>query len=113
MNSERELRAPDIAAGAANDAGHDAGRGVRPAASSGVPLRDTVRRAIHGYFDSLDGADADNLYDLVLTQIEPPLLEAVLERTGNNQSLTARILGLNRGTLRKKMKRYGLLDDPS
>jgi Fis family transcriptional regulator, factor for inversion stimulation protein len=45
----------------------------------------------------------------VLCEVELPLLNCVLRHTAQNQSQTAQILGLNRGTLRKKMKKYGLL----
>jgi Fis family transcriptional regulator len=46
---------------------------------------------------------------MVLEEVEPPLLRAVLRHTRNNQSKAARMLGLSRGTLRKKLKQYGLL----
>jgi Fis family transcriptional regulator len=48
------------------------------------------------------------LYELVISEIEAPLLAAVLKRTGHNQSRSSAMLGLNRGTLRKKLKKYGL-----
>ena len=51
----------------------------------------------------------DDLYDLVLAEVEAPLLRAVMQHTNQNQSRTAEILGLNRGTLRKKLRRYRLL----
>lgn len=50
-----------------------------------------------------------DFYDFVLVEIEAPLLEMVLQYTGQNQSKAARLLALSRGTLRKKMRRYGLL----
>jgi Fis family transcriptional regulator len=50
-----------------------------------------------------------DVYDMVLQEVEAPLLEAVLRYTRNNQTLASTVLGLNRGTLRKKLKRYGLL----
>jgi Fis family transcriptional regulator len=49
------------------------------------------------------------LYELVLGEVEPPLLRTVMEYTRGNQSRAAEILGINRGTLRKKLKTYGLL----
>ena len=48
------------------------------------------------------------MYDLVLQQIEQPLFEAILEHTKGNQSRAAEMLGLNRGTLRKKLRSYNL-----
>ena len=50
-----------------------------------------------------------DLYQMVLAEVEAPLLEAVMRYTGDNQSQASEILGLNRGTLRKKLKHYGLL----
>lgn len=62
------------------------------------------------YFEDLgDDHLTHNLYELVLSEVEAPLLEAVLKHTVGNQSAAATMLGLNRGTLRKKMKQYGLL----
>jgi len=71
-------------------------------------LRDLVRQALKGYFKSLDGEAVSNLYDLVLTEVEVPLLEIVMQETKGNQSLAARWLGLNRLTLRKLLKKYSI-----
>ena len=72
-------------------------------------LRDHVADSMHRYFFDLDGQDTKELYDLVMAEVEPPLLEAAMKYTRNNQSKTAALLGLNRGTLRKKLKQYNLL----
>ncbi|MEZ5481169.1 MAG: DNA-binding transcriptional regulator Fis [Porticoccaceae bacterium] len=72
-------------------------------------LRKCVEHALQAYFDDLDGQPANDLYNLVLSEVEAPLLEAVMNYTRNNQSKTAEMLGLNRGTLRKKLKQYDLL----
>ena len=72
-------------------------------------LRLSVATSMDRYFQSLGGQSATNLYDLVMTDVETPLLIAVLEYTKNNQSKAADILGLNRGTLRKKLKQHDLL----
>ena len=72
-------------------------------------LRLSVASAMDRYFENLGGQSTVNLYDLVMTEVETPLLMAVLEYTKNNQSKAAEILGLNRGTLRKKLKQYDLL----
>ena len=72
-------------------------------------LRLSVTSAMDRYFENLGGQSTVNLYDLVMTEVETPLLLAVLEYTKNNQSKAAEILGLNRGTLRKKLKQYDLL----
>ena len=72
-------------------------------------LKENVATAMAQYFSQLDGQPASDLYQLVLEQVEHPLLEAVMAYTRNNQSKAAEMLGLNRGTLRKKLKQYDLL----
>lgn len=72
-------------------------------------LRNCVRRSLTDYFRNLGGEDVNDLYDIVLAEVEIPLLEKVLEFTRGNQTRAAEVLGLNRGTLRKKLKQYGLL----
>jgi len=74
------------------------------------PLRDHVKTAVENYFSHLDGHDPVDLYSIVLGEIEPPLLEAVLGFTKGNQSRAAILMGISRGTLRKKLKQYGMLD---
>lgn len=72
-------------------------------------IRDCVERAMRNYFSHLDGHDVSDIYQMVLAEVEIPLLEVVLEYTRNNQSRAAEALGLNRGTLRKKLKQYDML----
>jgi Fis family transcriptional regulator, factor for inversion stimulation protein len=72
-------------------------------------LREEVKKALHHYFSTLDGAEASNLYQLVITEIEPALLEVIMQYTKGNQSKAAQWLGLNRGTLRKLLEKYRLL----
>ncbi len=72
-------------------------------------LRKEVERSMDQYFAHLGEASVTNLYDLVLNEVEGPLLEAVLKHTGSNQSKASIMLGLNRGTLRKKLKQHGML----
>ncbi len=72
-------------------------------------LRYSVAEAMQRYFEDLDGQDTTDLYALVMNEVEPPLLAAVMNYTRQNQSRTAEMLGLNRGTLRKKLKQYDLL----
>ncbi|KPK39261.1 MAG: Fis family transcriptional regulator [Gammaproteobacteria bacterium SG8_47] len=76
--------------------------------SAQKPLRECVTVALRNYFEHLDGTDAAGLYQMVLQEIEEPLLQAVLDYTGGNQTKAAEILGINRATLRKKLKHYGL-----
>lgn len=74
------------------------------------PLHDSVRQALESYFMQLKGQAPTNLYEMVLAEVEVPLLEAVMEYTKGNQSRAAILLGLSRGTLRKKLKIYGMLE---
>jgi len=64
--------------------------------------------ALNGYFRRLNGHKPGDLYQLVIGEVEKPLFEAVLEYTNGNQSEAAEILGINRGTLRKKLRSYNL-----
>lgn len=74
------------------------------------PLHDSVRQALENYLSQLKDQLPSNLYELILAEVEAPLMEAVMEYTKSNQSRAAIVLGLSRGTLRKKLKMYGLLD---
>lgn len=76
---------------------------------NGQSLRDCVDHAVNNYFENLDGQDVSDVYNLVLAEVEAPLLEVVMKYTRHNQTRAANVLGLNRGTLRKKLKQYGLL----
>lgn len=72
-------------------------------------LRDCVDQAMDNYFKHLDGQAVTDVYDMVMAEVEAPMLEVVMKYTRHNQTKAAQVLGLNRGTLRKKLKRYGLL----
>ena len=72
------------------------------------PLHLHVRKSVERYFKDLDGECPIGLYDRVLSEVEKPLLEVVMKKTQGNQSLSARMLGINRNTLRKKLKQYSL-----
>ena len=71
-------------------------------------LSHAVKHSIRRYLFELEGTQPSDMYDLVLRQIEQPLFEAILEHTKGNQSRAAEMLGLNRGTLRKKLRSYNL-----
>lgn len=73
------------------------------------PLRKHTEEALGQYFASLNGDRPGDLYDLVMGEVEEPLFKAVMDYTGGNQSQAADILGINRGTLRKKLRTYSLL----
>ncbi len=67
-----------------------------------------VRKAMDGYFRDLDGERPCSIYDMVISSVEKPLIEVVLHRVEGNQTQAAQLLGLNRNTLRKKIKAYGI-----
>jgi len=73
------------------------------------PLRACVQSALELYFRDLDGHDAEGVYDMVIGQVEQAMLESVMHHMRSNQTRAAEVLGINRSTLRKKLKAYGLL----
>ena len=76
--------------------------------STQAGLRGSVEAALQHYFTQLGGHDPANLYNMVLEEIEIPLLKTVLKYTRGNQCKAAVILGISRGTLRKKIHQYNL-----
>ena len=72
------------------------------------PLRDSVKQALRNYLSQLDGQDVNDLSELVLVEVEHPMLDMVMQYTRGNQTRAANMLGINRGTLRKKLKKYGM-----
>lgn len=91
------------------DSPQDAIASTLSTANNSLTLRDNVAQAMQSYFSLLDGSDVTDVYKLVLSEVEAPLFESVLHHTQGNQTKAAEVLGLNRGTLRKKLKQYGLL----
>lgn len=77
---------------------------------SAMPLRAQTAAALDIYFTNLNGHKPGRLYDLVLREVEEPLFRAVLGYVDGNQSRAAEVLGINRGTLRKKLREYGLTE---
>ena len=75
-----------------------------------LPLRTHTERALNDYFASLNGHRPARLYDMVLREVEEPLFRTVLSYSDGNQSRAAGILGINRATLRKKLREFGLAD---
>ena len=73
-----------------------------------VPLSDRVEQAVERYFSQLQGHDISNLYTLIMTEVERPLIATVLKHSGYNQSKASKMLGLSRSTLRKKIERHQL-----
>ena len=79
------------------------------ASANRKPLRKHTEEALAAYFKSLNGDRPGELYDLVLGEVEEPLFRVVMDYTDGNQSQAAGILGITRGTLRKKLRTYSLI----
>jgi Fis family transcriptional regulator len=72
-------------------------------------LSETVRRTLQEYLDNLGDQEASNVYRLVLDEVERPMMEIMMRYTHGNQSKAAQCMGINRATLRTKLKRHNLL----
>ncbi len=72
------------------------------------PLANNVRTKLQLYFDDLNGHNPASIYKMVIMEVERPMFEVVMEHVKGNQSQAARVLGVSRSTLRKKLKIYGL-----
>lgn len=72
------------------------------------PVADCVSKSVKRYLSDLNGEKPCGMYDMVLKEMEKPLLEAVMHHAKSNQTRAAQMLGINRNTLRKKLKTYGL-----
>lgn len=73
-----------------------------------IPLRNHAEGALQAYFSNLNGHRPARLYKLVMREVEAPLFKTVMDYAQGNQCRAATILGINRGTLRKKLKEFGL-----
>ncbi|GAB7129239.1 DNA-binding transcriptional regulator Fis [Amantichitinum ursilacus] len=73
------------------------------------PIAEAIRASLQQYFDDLDGEAPCALYEMVLSRVEKPLLEMVLDHVAGNQTRAADVLGINRNTLRKKLQTYDML----
>ena len=80
-----------------------------PSAQQENTLRAEVERSLGRYFENIENEAVTDLHYMVISEVEAPLIESVMRYCGNNQSKASIMLGLNRGTLRTKLKLYGLL----
>ena len=69
-------------------------------------IEEAVRLSLETYFRDLRGTEPDNLHDMMVRVMEKPLLEVVMQHTNGNQTQAAELLGINRNTLRQKLKHY-------
>ena len=83
---------------------------ARPASETPVPvtIRSCVEQSVRRYLQDMGGHQAENLMELVMEEAERPLLREVMQWTGGNQSQAANVLGISRGTLRRKLAKYNL-----
>ena len=72
------------------------------------PIRRSVTSAIELYLEDMNGHEINDLYHVVLSEVEPAILDVVMTYVEGNQTEAAEMLGISRGTLRKKLKLYGL-----
>lgn len=81
---------------------------TQPHKAQPLSLSQSVTQTLEAYFKSLEGETPSELHQLVISQVEKPLLEFVLAHTEQNQTQAAALLGINRNTLRKKIQQYHL-----
>ena len=72
------------------------------------PLVDCIAHSMNQYFEDLNGQTPTNLHNFFIHEVEKPFLKVVMERVNGNQTKAADMLGINRNTLRKKLKTYDL-----
>jgi Fis family transcriptional regulator, factor for inversion stimulation protein len=77
--------------------------------SSPNEIAESVQRTLDQYFRDLDGEKPSAIYDMVIRNVERPMLEFVLRQTNGNQTAAAQLLGINRNTLRRKLAEHELL----
>lgn len=92
----------------------DEGGGEDPRVANADPgktLGACVHTTLRQYLHDLDGHDVHDLYRLVIEEVERPMFATVLEHTGGNQTMAAKLLGMSRSTLRKRLATYHLGDE--
>lgn len=83
---------------------------VDPARAAAPALGEIIKQGVTSYLDKLGGTPPVGLYDLVIETVEEPLLQVVMRYTNNNQVKAAKLLGIARGTLRTRLKKYDMID---
>ena len=82
-----------------------------PDTNKPIQLSASVHDAVEEYFSYMEGnnQECNGLYAMVLAEVERPLLQCVMAQCSNNRTLAAKVLGINRATLRKKLDQYKIL----
>lgn len=73
-----------------------------------APLAQSITQSMQQYFEDLNGETPNNLHHFFINEVEKPFLEVVMSHVNGNQTRAANMLGINRNTLRKKLKTYNL-----
>ncbi len=79
--------------------------------ATSISLKDFIEKRLHDFIKRFKASEGSNLYYTLLREIEKPLITLVLKETGGNQIQAAHILGLNRNTLRKKIRELNIVPD--
>lgn len=72
------------------------------------PLSECITHSMKQYFEDLNGEQPNNLHAFFINEVEKPFLQVVMQQVEGNQTRAAEILGINRNTLRKKLKTHSL-----
>ena len=76
-----------------------------------TPIAESITQSISEYFKHLEGTEVNNIYELVLREVEKPLIKSIMNFANGNQSQAAKWLGLSRNTLRKLIAKYNLTEE--
>ncbi len=79
---------------------------IAPTTSQEQGLQEIIYNLVNKFLAENKGSSINDLYDMILQEVEPPLLQAVMEKKRGNQLQAAKLLGISRGTIRKKLQRY-------
>ena len=71
-------------------------------------LQDCIKDSLEKYFSDLNGETSNGVFKMVTQQTESATIKFILDKVNQNQSEAARILGINRATLKKKVSLYNL-----
>ncbi|MBT4963289.1 MAG: Fis family transcriptional regulator [Francisellaceae bacterium] len=76
-----------------------------------TPIAESITQSMSEYFQHLEGTEVNNIYELVLREVEKPLIKSIMNFANGNQSQAAKWLGLSRNTLRKLIAKYNITEE--